>query len=163
MGMKKLLTGIFAMLLVLGLAGCGCQKKGGNTNPGGTNPKTGDNGEEIVYHTSAELKQLAKNAGYITQEYLACYTGLEDNQMEGGFTVELQKEDGQLNSYCVIVTADDPTAKQLCDVMQNEYTTCIRSGKAVAFPESDASADFIKMLTSIVQGKPVAAPEYVFK
>ena len=161
--MKKFLNGMLALFLVLALAGCGCQKKDnptGGDNPSGNNP--GGETEEVVYHSAAELKELAKKAGYITNDYLACYTGLTEEQMEG-FTVELQNEDKTLNSYCVIVTVDEPTAKQLCDNMQNEFTTCIRSGQSVAFPESSASAEFIKMLTSIVQGRPVTAPEYVFE
>ena len=152
MDMKKLFMSLFAFLLVLTLVGCGCQKK---------DNKIGEDGEVIVYHSAAELKELAKKAGYITHDETLCYTGYEDRSE--GFSVELQKEDKSLVPYCILVMNNEELAKELCNIMQNEYTSCVRYGQAITFPESNSSADFVKILTSIIQGKPVNAPQYIFE
>ena len=107
------------------------------------------------------LKDLAKKAGYITHDETLCYTGYEDRSE--GFSVELQKEDKSLVPYCILVMNDEALAKELCGIMQNEYTTCVRYGQAITFPESNSSAEFVKILTSIVQGKPEKAPAYIFE
>ena len=153
MDMKRLFMGLFVFLLVLTLVGCGCQKK----EP----EQRGEDGEIIVYHSAAELKDLAKKAGYITHDETLCYTGYEDRSE--GFSVELQKEDKSLVPYCILVMNDEALAKELCGIMQNEYTTCVRYGQAITFPESNSSAEFVKILTSIVQGKPEKAPAYIFE
>lgn len=140
--MKKFLKGFLAVVLVLTLAGCKEKEKEEETG-----------GEKKTY-TMAELKEAASKAGYVTNDYVACYTGLTEDQMEG-FTVDIQKSATETASYCIIVATNAQYAKQACETVSNEYNTCITNETAVAFPEYTASNDVLKMLKSIVEGNPI--------
>ena len=142
--MKKVLTVVGCAFVLLSLVGC--------------TKKTTEEEETKVY-TAAELKELASDKGYITNDYVACYTGLTEDQMEG-FTVDLKVSTSEYKSYCVIVATSEDYAKQACDTVSSELNTCVRNGKVVFFPETDASTDTIKMLTSIVKGEPITPVEY---
>jgi len=146
--MKKFLKGLLAVVLVLTLAGC---KENGN---GGNNGESGENNEEQKTYTMVELKEAASKAGYITNDYIACFTGLTEDQMEG-FTVDIQKSETESLSYCIIVAKNEQYAKQACETVQNEYNTCLKSGSVVTFPETSASNDVLKMLKSIIEGNPI--------
>ena len=146
--MKKFLKGLLAVVLVLTLAGC----KGNENN--GDNGEGGDNNDKPKTYTMVELKEAATKAGYITNDYIACFTGLTEDQMEG-FTVDIQKSETESLSYCVIVAKNEQYAKQACETVQSEFNTCLKSGSVVTFPETSASNDVLKMLKSIIEGKPI--------
>lgn len=157
--MKKILSFMLCLLLVVSLTACGKKKTDeGKDNNQNQNPTTET--KKVVDHSAAELKELAKTAGYITNDYLACYTGLTEDQMEG-FTVDIQNQKN-IVSYCVIVAVNEDYAKQACEALQSEYTNCIRNGRAVVFPEYNAPSDVVKSLTSIVEGRPVTPTPYDF-
>lgn len=143
--MKKIFTFIVCIVVIFGLVGCTKKDK--------------NNEEEPKVYTAAELKEAASKAGYITNDYIACNPGLTEDQMEG-FTVDIKVSAKDYSSYCIIVATNENYAKQACDTVASEYNTCVRNGKTLFFPETDASTDVIKMLTSIVKGEPIKPVDF---
>lgn len=148
--MKKLLS-LFMAFAIIGLL-TGCKKD--KTGDGGNNVET----PKIL--SMEEVKDAAKNAGYITNDYIACSTSLTEDQMDG-FTVEIYTSETTTNAYCVIVAISEDYAKQACEAVSNGHNSCIRNANVVTFPEVDASIDIQNMLKSITTGKPIKpiAPE----
>lgn len=153
--MKKFLNVVFVMLLVVTLAGCNKDKDKDKDNKG----NEGDKQQEVKEYTRAELMEAASKAGYVVNDYIACSTGLTEDQMEG-FTVDIPKSATESNSYCIIIAKSEDYAKQACEAVSSEFNTCIRNLKTVTFPETTASSEVVEMLRSIISGSPKKAPTY---
>lgn len=145
--MKNVLRVLGCAVIIFSLVGC-------------TKKKTEEEAPKV--YTAAELKTLASSKGYIANDYIACYTGLTEDQMEG-FTVDLALSETKYGSYCIIVAENETYAKQACEAVAGEFNTCVRNDKVVFFPEVDASTDTIKMLTSIAKGDPIKPIDYTKK
>lgn len=150
--MRKFLQGFLVVATVFCLAACGSKKEEEQ------NPSEGKQ-EETKALTADELKAAVRKAGYTVNDYIACMTGLTEDQMSG-FTVTIYKSAEESSDYCVIVAKSEEYAKQACETVQNEFNTCIRNGSTIVFPEYNASSDVQKMLTSIVDGKPITPISY---
>ncbi len=110
--MKKIIIVFFALIIIVGLVGCG-------TEPASDLPKAEDNEDKAIAVNYIEFKRV--NIEDLSEDFR---NTIEDNKMEKGY--ELLKDPSNEYSYLAVFSGEKPSAGyglEITEVVDNEGVT----------------------------------------
>lgn len=137
--MKKILALLSCLLLLFILSYCASKSE----PPAATNSLTLD-----------QLRQSAKDAGYATRDE---YVDTMMRDIVGGFSVESTFGGKRTKVISVLECRSEESAIKNCKIVDEAgYQKSIRNGNYLTFPNAKDSEIVFEIMSSIVNGSPIA-------